>query len=52
MNHPNSILKFSLGLNSLWFDVDSQHIHLEQGLDFVGSKVSVMVLLMSLRLKR
>ncbi|HCK7399200.1 TPA: hypothetical protein N0X38_001436 [Acinetobacter baumannii] len=38
MNHPNSILKFSLGLNSLWFDVDSQHIHLEQGLDFVGSK--------------
>ncbi|WP_336939523.1 hypothetical protein [Acinetobacter pittii] len=38
MNHPNSILKFSLGLNSLSFDVDSQHIHLEQGLGFVGSK--------------
>ncbi|MCP5961285.1 hypothetical protein NL379_29145, partial [Klebsiella pneumoniae] len=29
---------FSLGLNSLSFDVDSQHIHLEQGLGFVGSK--------------
>ncbi|HEC0037770.1 hypothetical protein [Acinetobacter baumannii] len=38
MNHPNSILKFSLGLNSLWFDVDSQHIHLEQGLGFINSK--------------
>lgn len=38
MNHPNSILKFSLGINSLSFDVDSQHIHLEQGLGFVGSK--------------
>lgn len=38
MNHPNSILKFSLGLKSLSFDVDSQHIHLEQGLGFVNSK--------------
>ncbi|HFS7496216.1 TPA: hypothetical protein ACH1PN_001466 [Acinetobacter baumannii] len=38
MNHPNSILKFSLGINSLSFDVDSQHIYLEQGLGFVGSK--------------
>ncbi|MDC4841543.1 hypothetical protein NQ911_06120 [Acinetobacter baumannii] len=38
MNHLNSILKFSLGINSLSFDVDSQHIHLEQGLGFVGSK--------------
>ena len=38
MNHPDSVLKFSLGLNSLSFDVDSQHIHLEQGLGFVGSK--------------
>lgn len=38
MNHLNSILKFSLDLNSLSFDVDSQHIHLEQGLGFVGSK--------------
>ncbi len=38
MTHPDSVLKFSLGLNSLSFDVDSQHIHLEQGLGFVGSK--------------
>ncbi|ARN31798.1 TPA: hypothetical protein LUC54_001407 [Acinetobacter baumannii] len=38
MNHLNSILKFSLDINSLSFDVDSQHIHLEQGLGFVGSK--------------
>ncbi len=38
MNHSDSVLKFSLGLNSLSFDVDSQHIHLEQGLGFVGSK--------------
>ncbi|HAV4301432.1 TPA: hypothetical protein JIQ74_10620, partial [Acinetobacter baumannii] len=37
-NHPNSILKFSLDLNSLSFDVDSQHIHLEQGLGFINSK--------------
>jgi len=38
MNHPNSILKFSLGLSSLSFDVDSQHIYLEQGLGFINSK--------------
>ncbi|MDC5513406.1 hypothetical protein OHX06_08465 [Acinetobacter baumannii] len=38
MNHPNSILKFSLGLNSLSFDVDSQHIHFEQGLGLINSK--------------
>jgi hypothetical protein len=38
MNHPDSVLKFSLGLNSLSFDVDSQHIHLEQGLGFINSK--------------
>jgi len=38
MNHPNSILKFSFDLNSLSFDVDSQHIHLEQGLGFINSK--------------
>ncbi|EXI39098.1 hypothetical protein [Acinetobacter baumannii] len=38
MNHPNSILKFSLGLSSLSFDVDSQHIHVEQGLGFINSK--------------
>ncbi|MDC5585594.1 hypothetical protein NRA63_09775 [Acinetobacter baumannii] len=38
MNPPNSILKFSLGLSSLSFDVDSQHIHVEQGLGFINSK--------------
>ncbi|HEE6163417.1 TPA: hypothetical protein R7Q74_002797 [Acinetobacter baumannii] len=38
MNHPDSVLKFSLGLNGLSFDVDSQHIQLEQGLGFVDSK--------------
>ncbi len=38
MNHPNSILKFSLGLSSFSFDVDSQHIHVEQGLGFINSK--------------
>ncbi|MFW1920930.1 hypothetical protein [Acinetobacter geminorum] len=38
MNHPESVLKFSLGLNSLSFDLDSQHLHLEQGLGFVNSK--------------
>lgn len=38
MNHPNSILKFSLSLSSLSFDVDSQHIHVEQGLGFINSK--------------
>lgn len=40
MIHPDSVLKFSLGLNSLSFDVDSQHLHLEQGLGFVNSKSS------------
>ncbi|HEE5438906.1 TPA: hypothetical protein R7O47_002968 [Acinetobacter baumannii] len=38
MNHPDSVLKFSLGLNGLSFDVDSQHIHLEKGLGFVNAK--------------
>lgn len=38
MIHPDSVLKFSLGLNSLLFDLDSQHLHLEQGLGFVNSK--------------
>ncbi|ENV02253.1 MULTISPECIES: hypothetical protein [unclassified Acinetobacter] len=37
MNHPDSVLKFSLGLNGLSFDIDNQHIQLEQGLDFVDS---------------
>lgn len=52
MNHPNSVLKFSLGLNGMSFDLDNQPIHLEQGLVFINSKVSAMVLLMSLRLKK
>jgi len=38
MNYPNSVLKFSLGLNGLSFDLDNQHIQLEQGLGFVDSK--------------
>ncbi|MDC5354498.1 hypothetical protein [Acinetobacter baumannii] len=38
MNHSDSVLKFSLGLNGLSFEIGSQHIHLEQGLGFVGSK--------------
>lgn len=37
MNHPDSVLKFSLGLNGLSFDLDNQHIQLEQGLGFVES---------------
>ncbi|EKU40470.1 MULTISPECIES: hypothetical protein [Acinetobacter] len=39
MNHPDSVLKFSLGLNDLSFDLDNQHIRLEQGLGFVDSKI-------------
>ncbi|MCU4408837.1 hypothetical protein KTH85_00635 [Acinetobacter oleivorans] len=35
MNHPDSVLKFSLGFNGLSFDLDNQHIQLEQGLGFV-----------------
>jgi len=38
MNYPDSVFKFSLGLNGLSFDIDSQHIQLEQGLGFVNSK--------------
>jgi len=38
MTHSVSVLKFSLGLKSLSFDVDSQHIYLEQGLGFINSK--------------
>jgi len=37
MNHPDSVLKFSLGLNGLSFDLNNQHIQLEQGLGFVES---------------
>ncbi|MDS7959162.1 MULTISPECIES: hypothetical protein [Acinetobacter] len=38
MIHPDSVLKFSLGLNGLLFDINNQHIRLEQGLGFVDSK--------------
>jgi len=38
MTHPDSVLKFSLSLNGLSFDLDNQHIELEQGLGFVNSK--------------
>jgi hypothetical protein len=38
MNHPDSVLKFSIGLNSLSFVLDNQHIQLEQGLSLVDSK--------------
>jgi len=38
MTHPDSILKFSLGLSGLSFEIDNQHIQIEQGLDFVDSK--------------
>ncbi|MFI7981904.1 hypothetical protein ACFMJS_11405 [Acinetobacter baumannii] len=38
MNHPNSVLKFSLGLNGMSFDLDNQPIRLEQGLVFINSK--------------
>ena len=37
MTNLGSVLKFSFGLNGLSFDVDNQHIHLEQGLGFVES---------------
>ncbi len=38
MNYSDSVLKFSLGLNGLSFEIGSQHIQIEQGLGFVGSK--------------
>ncbi|QNX96066.1 hypothetical protein IC771_04775 [Acinetobacter seifertii] len=38
MTHLDSVLKFSLGLNSMSFDLNNQHIQLEQGLNFVNSK--------------
>lgn len=38
MTHPDSVLKFSLSLNGLSFDLDNQHIEFEQGVGFVNSK--------------
>ncbi|ELW76905.1 TPA: hypothetical protein PJH62_000899 [Acinetobacter nosocomialis] len=38
MTHSVSVLKFSLGLNGLSFDIDNQRIQLEQVLGFVDSR--------------
>ncbi|MDK4792829.1 MULTISPECIES: hypothetical protein [Acinetobacter] len=38
MTHLDSVLKFSLGLNGMSFDLNNQHIQIEQGLSFVDSK--------------
>ncbi|KHN66136.1 hypothetical protein DH17_03850 [Acinetobacter oleivorans] len=38
MTYSDSVLKFSLGFNGLSFNLDNQHIQLEQGLSFVDSK--------------
>ncbi len=38
MTHLDSVLKFSLGLNGLSFDIDNQRIQLEQGLGSIDSK--------------
>ncbi|MEW7104549.1 hypothetical protein [Acinetobacter baumannii] len=38
MNHPDSVLKISLALNGLSFEIGNQHIQIEQGLGFVNSK--------------
>lgn len=38
MTHSDSVLKFSLGLNGLSFEIGNQHIQLEQGLSFVDAK--------------
>ncbi|QNX61488.1 hypothetical protein [Acinetobacter seifertii] len=38
MNHPDSVLKFSLGLNGLSFEIGNQHIQIEQGLSFVDAQ--------------
>ncbi|MFI8145545.1 hypothetical protein [Acinetobacter sp. ABJ_C5_2] len=38
MIHPDSVLKFSLGLKGLSFEIGNQHIQIEQGLSFVDSR--------------
>ncbi|WP_445406574.1 hypothetical protein [Acinetobacter seifertii] len=38
MTHLASVLKFSLGLNGLSFEICNQYIQIEQGLSFVDSK--------------
>ena len=37
MTDPNGVLKFSLGLDQLSFEMDGQHIQLDQGLSFIQS---------------
>lgn len=38
MTYSDSVLKFSLSLNGLSFDIDNQNIQIEQGLGFVNAK--------------
>lgn len=35
MTDPNGVLKFSLGVNQLSFEMDGQHIQLDQGLSYI-----------------
>ena len=37
MTDPNGVLKFSLGLDQLSFEMDGQHILLDQGLSYIQS---------------
>ena len=37
MTDLNSVLKFSLGVDQLSFEIDEQHIQLDQGLSFIQS---------------
>ena len=37
MTDPNGVLKFSLGLDQLSFEMDGQRILLDQGLSFIQS---------------
>ena len=37
MTDPNGVLKFSLGVNQLSFEMDGQHIQLDKGLSFIQS---------------
>lgn len=38
MTDLNAVLKFSLGVDQLSFEMDGQHIQLDQGLSFIQSK--------------
>lgn len=37
MTDPDAVLKFSLGVDQLSFEMDGQHIQLDQGLSFIQS---------------